>query len=421
VACVTTALAPDTGWGLADGAKLLLLIALAFVVIHVVGRLMLRARMTRIATRGRPELRAEAAAKVRQAFPIFGRIGKAPSAFPADVYALSCPIVVPPLGDGRPGERFDAPCAAEPDSRLQSDGARTDAQLRVAPGAAINVVCFGRVGSVRGGHLLGPAAERCQVTRRGVPDRWQPRGDVFAIATPAGPAWRHVITTDASFLVDTHIDHGGWAFAIGVIGQSSQSWMSGVVDKVLATWQWIEDAGRPAPEPEAWPDLPADPLAADVTVTVGLPECPVATFGAPAPALPALGEARLDGRRTEAVVRLTAEAVLIVESADGTASAGQRMADAARPTLESPRSPAGPVLHADTAAGPVWRRRFTVGRATIEHQAHLDHAGRAWIVTLVHGVDEEALVPVLDGALATWRWADDLVVPEPLADAENPT
>ncbi|MBN9376636.1 MAG: hypothetical protein J0I40_14865 [Cellulomonas sp.] len=418
---MTAGLAPDTGWGLADSAKLLVFFVLVFPALHVVGRLMLRAKMTRIATRGRPELRAEAAAKARQAFPLFGRIGKAPSAFPTDVYALSCPIVVPPLGDGRPGERFAAPCAAEPDARLQSDGARTDAQLRLAPGTAINVVCFGRVGSVRGGHVLGPAAERCQVTRRAVPDRWQPHGDVFAIDTPAGPAWRHVLTTDTSFLVDTHVDHGGWAFAIGVIGQSPQSWMSGVVDAVLATWRWIEDAGRPAREPEAWPDLPADPLAVDVTVTVGPPECPVATFGASAPALPALGEARLDGRRTEAVVRLSAEAALIVESADGTASAGQRMADAARPTLGSLRSPAGPVLHADTAAGPVWRRRFTVGKASIEHQAHLDHAGRAWMVTLAHGVDEEALVPVLDQALATWRWAEDLVVPERLAGAENPT
>ena len=44
---------------------------------------------------------------------------------------------------------------------------------------------------------------------------------------------------------DTHVDHGGWAFVVGVL---SYSWHARAVeahDAILSTWKWIE-ADQPA-------------------------------------------------------------------------------------------------------------------------------------------------------------------------------
>ena len=89
--------------------------------------------------------------------------------------------------------------------------------------------------------------------------------------------------------------------------------------------------------------------------------------------------------------------------------ASARLSASAEPRFGDARRPAGPVLESATAAGQGLRRRFSLGGLSV-HEVQLDHGGRGWTVWLVHGPDEEDLVPVLDQALATWRWADETVV-----------
>lgn len=219
----------------------LLVVAVVLVARRVAVRLALRRSMTRTLAEQWPQWRSEHRAQVRAAVPLWRRVGPRRRDLPVDPFAMTVPVVVPPLGDGRPGERLMAPCPNAATAEIGVDGSRTDVTVRVAPGAALNVVCFGRVGARHGGEALGPASARPDSSRRKVPSGWLPVGDVYAVSTPAGLAWRHTMTTGRATLTDTHVDRDGWAFAVGVITPAEQPWLARVADAVLATWQWIDD------------------------------------------------------------------------------------------------------------------------------------------------------------------------------------
>ena len=48
-------------------------------------------------------------------------------------------------------------------------------------------------------------------------------------------------------LTDTHLDHDGWAFIIGVLSSSHHARAVEVLDAILATWKWLPDRGAPPP------------------------------------------------------------------------------------------------------------------------------------------------------------------------------
>lgn len=399
-----------TGNGLLDSLLWAIVFLASSFGLHVAGRLRMRARMTEAMSRRQPHQRDEIAALMRRSIPLVGRIGLATGAPPSDPYTMTTTVVVPPLGDGRPGERFESPGPnVSPDSPL--GWGRQDAQVVLGAGARLLVVCLGRVGRIGPGHVLGPAQLRCDAARRGLDGGRRTIGPVLAIRTPAGPAWRHTLTVGASKTVtDTHVDRGGWAFVIGVVADASDPHLLGVADAVLATWAWVDDTGAPAPYDVDWTTLPVDPLGTGCTVAVGRDEAPVAAFRAPGPRMPLVPFVDPDGGRGEAHVRLTATADLLVRSGPVGGGAAERLSRSARPGLQDlEHQPAGPVLQAMTAAGPAVRRRFVQGVGVVQHEVHVDHGDRGWTLWLLHGPDEEHLVGVLDQALATWRWLDEPV------------
>ena len=88
---------------------LVVVLGLYWLGAHVVGRLAARRRFLAMLTGDQPQQRSEVEGLVRRAVPIFGRPGARVGPGPRDPFALTQTTVVPPLGDGRPGERFAAP------------------------------------------------------------------------------------------------------------------------------------------------------------------------------------------------------------------------------------------------------------------------------------------------------------------------
>ncbi|WP_309135647.1 hypothetical protein [Cellulomonas sp.] len=321
-------------------------------------------------------------------------------------------VEVPPLGDGRPGERFLAPGPADQrGGTLSEDGSRQDAVVPLGPGRALLVVCLGRVGRASAAGPLEVASDRPGMHRALASPDVRHLADVERVAGPDGaPAWRATYAVGNAVVTDTHVDRDGWAFVVGVLRRAGQSDLDGLADAVLRTWQWLPDEpGRPTTH--AAVDLPADPAATPGVLTVhGHDGRPVARCRCAAPPT-AWDVPAPDGTWTAAYVRLTPTASLTVTSAPGALDGGR----AARAHLDSPPVlPFGPdvvplreSLPVRTAAGPAWARAFRVGSGRVRGEVRLDRGDQTWAWLLTHAPGEEAQVrPALDAVLASWEWLD---------------
>ena len=353
--------------------------------------------------------RAAAVRHVHEVVPV----ARAPRGFAplppgADPVVPTVPVRVAPLGDGRPGEELLAPGPNDPRAgALGQDGSRTDVVVGLGPGRALLVACNGRVGAVTRGELMPAAPDRPVVVRALGGDRTRHVGDVEHAVTAAGPAWRATFVVGNGRVTDTHVDHDGWAFAVGVMRPDGETDLDvdRLVDAVLATWRWVPDDPAAAPRP-APPALPDDPCDATLPVAVAGPEgATVATCLLPAPPT-AVGVPAADGTWTHLYVRLTRAAALVVTSAP---LAGGRDA---RTALESPHlhpygpsvRPVGPVTARDTAAGEVLVRTFAVGDGVRRTELRLDRDGRTWAWSLTRTTPEPDPLRALDAVLASWVW-----------------
>ncbi len=370
-------------------------------------RWLMRREMTRRLSLREPWRRAEAQDLARRAIPLWRRpLGWA--GIPADPFALRVPVVVPPLGDGRPGESFDAPCepVAGTDG-VQVDGSRTDAQLPLAPHVRFAVVCLGRIGGVHGGRVLRPAPDRVGQPRRALqPGSWAV-GAAARVDSPAGPGWRHAIGFQHRVVTDTHLDRAGFAFVVGVSSPHERAELAGVVDAVLATWRWLDDPAVPTVTRTTAPPPRADAADGEVAVHVGASPGPSASFLAPAAdSLPDAPPVPGGEQRPEALVALGPTAVLAVVSEPLTSQASARIVGRALAPLGVVRDEDGPAQPVTTAAGEAWRARYRLGSGFVSDEVELDHGGRAWTLVLSRGPDDAAVAGALDRALATWRWED---------------
>ncbi|MBO9556302.1 hypothetical protein [Cellulomonas sp.] len=198
----------------------------------------LRERMIRQAVKRDPRNADEIRRAVRSV-PVLS-LWRRPDPPPSDPYALTHRVVVWPLGDGRPGESFRAPGPNVAAGPLGTDGQRQDVRVVLAPRTHLLVVCLGRVGPRDGGDAVEPAAERVHAARAHYTAPQAAIGPVDRVDTPAGVGWRTTCTFGgASTLTDTHVDHDGWAFVVGVLSYSWHARAVDVADRILASWQWI--------------------------------------------------------------------------------------------------------------------------------------------------------------------------------------
>lgn len=237
-----------------DGALrlLVLLVQIGFVAAALllttwITRLLWREHLLRTVARQFPQEARDILAAGRRV-PLMRRIPA-----PKDPYARTHRVVVAPLGDGRPGEAFWGPGPAEGEAMIGRDGSRTDALVRLTDGVNLLVVCLGRVGSTFEGHTVLPAAQRVVKARSHyTPPHQQALGPVDTLETAAGTGWRTTCTwSTGRALTDTHVDHDGWAFIIGVLSTSWHARAVDVYDSILSTWRWLPHTDDPWPAPEA--------------------------------------------------------------------------------------------------------------------------------------------------------------------------
>ena len=71
-------------------------------------------------------------------------------------------------------------------------------------------------------------------------------GPVEAAPTGLGAGWRVTLAFAGGrhMLTDTHVDHDGWAFVVGVLSRSHHAQAVVALDRLLATWRWLP--ARPA-------------------------------------------------------------------------------------------------------------------------------------------------------------------------------
>lgn len=162
---------------------------------------------------------------------------------PRDPFARTCHVVVAPLGDGRPGESFWTAAPARHNTFTPGpDGNRQDAQVLLAPGVYMLVHCAGRIGAHWGEHVVLPARERAQAAQdhRGEGSALPVPGPIDRVPTPAGDGWRVTLAYPGGrMLTDTHIDHAGWGFIVGVLSTANHPRAVEILDHVLATWRWL--------------------------------------------------------------------------------------------------------------------------------------------------------------------------------------
>lgn len=200
-----------------------------------------------------PEDRREVRRTVRR-MPLFGRNA---TAGPADPYLLTTPVVVQPLGDGRPGWSVMAPGPSHrPPGPPNPDGSRNDAIIPLERDTQMLVVCLGRVGAVaraRDGTTwsIEPAEERARNFHGAPPATFEAVGPVDAAPTALGLGWRVTVTAGSRrLLTDTHLDKDGWAFVVGVLSMRWHARAVDALDAILATWCWLE------PQPRRQVDVP---------------------------------------------------------------------------------------------------------------------------------------------------------------------
>jgi len=218
--------------------------AAIFLALIVVGRVVFREVILRRVGRQFPDQAARLLKAGRRA-PLL----RAPRG-PPDPYARTHHVVVPPVGDGRPGESFWTAGPSQATGEFGPDGSRQDAIVTLSAGVYLLVVCLGRVGAVRDGIELRPAAERVELARAAHKAPHVALGPVDRVPTAAGLGWR----TTSRFgtgkcLTDTHFDQQGWAFIVGVLSSSWHTRSVEALDAVLTTWRWLPDPAN-APEVE---------------------------------------------------------------------------------------------------------------------------------------------------------------------------
>lgn len=163
---------------------------------------------------------------------------------PKDPYDLRTAVVIQPLGDGRPGEGFLAPGPAKPPGEVGDLDGRMDATVALAEGMWMLVYCSGRVGAQLDDFVVLPAAERVHAAREKKREGISLLGPVDPVHSRAGDGWRTTMTyPSGKALTDTHIDHEGWAYIIGVLSSSHHARAVEVLDAILATWKWLPDRG----------------------------------------------------------------------------------------------------------------------------------------------------------------------------------
>ncbi|GIG21671.1 hypothetical protein Cch01nite_23950 [Cellulomonas chitinilytica] len=222
-------------------------VALGLRVLQV---LWLRALVVRTATKEDPARAAEIRRAVRSV-PV-RRLLVRPAAPPSDPYALTHEVVVAPLGDGRPGESFRAPGPNVTTGDLGPDGSRQDVRVVMAPRTHLLVVCLGRV-SLRDGDDPLPAEQRAHRQHASYQAPRMALGPVDRVDTAAGAGWRTTSTFHDAAVTDTHVDHAGWAFVIGVLSSSWHARAVEAADGVLATWRWISaDPTHGGPASPGW-------------------------------------------------------------------------------------------------------------------------------------------------------------------------
>lgn len=219
-------------------------VAAAFVLVQIcVMWVIFRERLIRkIQGTVPPERRGELRANARRV----GLFHRRPT--PKDPYDLRTAIVIPPLGDGRPGEGFLAPGPSNPPGPVQDLDGRMDATLPLAAGTWMLVYCSGRVGARLDDFVVLPAAERVLAAREKTPDGASLLGPVDRVPSRAGEGWRTtMVFASGKALTDTHVDHDGWAYIIGVLSSSHHARAVDVLDTILSTWKWLAaEPARPA-------------------------------------------------------------------------------------------------------------------------------------------------------------------------------
>ena len=200
-----------------------------------------RERMLRTVSAQHPEGAAEYRKAARAVPLLFRRVSKVP----ADPYARTHRVVVPPWGDGRPGEAFWAPGPGIPQNALGPDGSRQDALVTLGPGVHMIVVCFGRIGALQGADAIGTAAERVERARTLYDEGRTALGPVDRMDLAMGTGWRTTcVFASGTALTDMHVDHDGWAFVVGVLSRSMHARAVEALDGILATWTWLPAGER---------------------------------------------------------------------------------------------------------------------------------------------------------------------------------
>lgn len=211
-------------------------VAAAVLVLRWLAMLLWRERMTARLARQFPEQAEEIRRAARRA-PVL----RGPRA-PADPLARTHQVVVPPRDDGRPGESFWTAAPAQLNTFAPGpDGSGQDALVLLAPGVHLLVHCSGRIGARWGEHVVLPAQERAQAAQdhRGEGGATPVPGPIDRVPTAAGEAWRVTLAYPGGrMLTDTHVDHAGWGFIVGVLSTSNHPRAVELVDHVLDTWRW---------------------------------------------------------------------------------------------------------------------------------------------------------------------------------------
>lgn len=204
------------------------------------GRALWRERMLREVTREHPDSAAQLRAEVR-AFPLLRRIP-----VPADPHARTAVVVIAPLGDGRPGESFRAPAQPTYRGGVKPDGARLDATVPLARGVTMLVWSLGRVGARWEGFELLPAKERVEAFRARDDSGMATFGPMDPVTVAGDVGWRTTMRAGDTgrMVTDTHVDHDGWAYIIGVLSQSWHARAVEALDGILGTWNWLPAVRR---------------------------------------------------------------------------------------------------------------------------------------------------------------------------------
>lgn len=171
---------------------------------------------------------------------------------PADPYLLSVPVTVPPSGD-EPGWVVMAPGPAHGRGPTDEIHGRMDARIVLEAGMTMLVYRMGRVGALVDDVPVLRAAERAERARSLTRAPRRVLGPVDRVELPFGEGWRTtwVYEHSGKALTDTHVDHDGWAYIVGVLSSSHHARAVDVLDRILATWRWLP-LPVTAPEPPPW-------------------------------------------------------------------------------------------------------------------------------------------------------------------------